>query len=65
MNKFAIELSDEQAERLRERAREANLTPERLLNDGIERWLTAPDLDFAEAAAYVLKKNRELYRRLA
>jgi hypothetical protein len=29
------------------------------------KWLAHPRADFADAAAYVLKKNAELYRRLA
>lgn len=62
---LTISLPDELAGRLRELAREAGVSPEELLRDGIGRWLTQPERDFAEAAAYVLEKNRELYRRLA
>jgi antitoxin FitA len=65
MSTFTIELPEEQARRLRERASKAGVPPERLLRDGLEEWLDHPDTRFAEAAEYVLKKNRELYRRLA
>jgi hypothetical protein len=62
---FTISLPDEQAGRLRELAREAGVSPEELLRDGVGRWQVRPDRDFAAAAAFVLEKNRELYRRLA
>ena len=65
MNAFTIALPEEQAHRLRELAREAGIYPEQLMCAGVEEWLTRPGRDFAEAAAYVLQKNRELYRRLA
>jgi len=65
MDAFTIELPDEQAHRLRELAREAGVSPEQLLRAGIGEWLSRPGQDFAEAAAYVLQKNRELYKRLA
>ena len=65
MNAFTIALPEEQALRLRELALKTGLSPEELLRAGVEEWLTRPDQDFAEATAYVLRKNRELYRRLA
>jgi antitoxin FitA len=65
MDVFTVTLPEGQAERLRNLAREAGVSPEQLLNAGIEEWLRRPDQDFAEAAAHVLRKNQELYRRLA
>ena len=65
MTAITIMLPDEQARKLEELAREAGVTPEELLRAGVEEWLAAPGRDFAEAAAYVLSKNAELYRRLA
>lgn len=65
MTTFTIELSDEQVRRLHELAQGAKVAPEQLLRSGVEEWLARPGGDFAEAAAHVLKKNRELYRRLA
>ena len=65
MSTFTIELPEEQARRLRELAADAGVPPERLVSAGLEEWLSRPDARFAEAAEYVLNKNRELYRRLA
>lgn len=65
MTTFSIELPDDQAQRLRELAVEAGVTPEELLGDGVREWLLQRQQDFAEAASYVLRKNAELYRRLA
>jgi antitoxin FitA len=65
MDTFTIMLPEDRAERLRELAREAGISPEELLRVGIEEWLDRPIRNFSDAAAYVLEKNRELYRRLA
>ncbi len=65
MDAFTITLPDEPARRLRERAREAGVSPEELLSAGVEEWLARPGDDFAAAAAHVMRKNRELYRRLS
>lgn len=65
MTTFSIQLPDDQAKRLRELAIEAGVTPEELLGAGVREWLIQPRKDFADAAAYVLRKNAELYRRLA
>jgi predicted transcriptional regulator len=65
MTTFSIELPDDQAQRLRELAVEAGVTPEELLGAGVREWLFQARKDFAEAAAYVLRKNGELYKRLA
>ena len=65
MNAFTIALPEEQAHRLRELAREAGISPEQLPAPASRSGWTRPGRDFAEAAAYVLQKNRELYRRLA
>jgi hypothetical protein len=64
MDTFTIALTEEQAHRLREQAREAGISPEQLLKAGVEEWLARPGRDFAEAAAHVLRKNHELYRRV-
>ena len=65
MTTLTISLSDEPMLRLKEMALEAGVAPEELLNASIVEWLARPKDDFAQAAAYVLKKNAELYRRLA
>ncbi len=63
MTTFSIELPEEQAQRLRELAQEAGVSPEEMLGASIREWLLHGD--FAEAAAYVLRKNADLYKRLA
>jgi len=65
MKTIMIALPEEHALRLDEMAREAGLTTEELLRAGVERLLSSPGTDFAEAAAHVLKKNASLYQRLA
>jgi hypothetical protein len=46
-------------------ADEAGVQPEEFLRASVEEWLSRPQASFSEAASYVLKKNAELYRRLA
>ncbi len=65
MTTVAVSLSDERLQKLRELAQEARLPPEELLRTAVEQWLSRPKEDFARAADYVLRKNAELYRRLA
>lgn len=65
MTTITIALPDEQALKLKELAKEVGITPEDLLRAGVEEWLRGPRDDFARAADYVLRKNTELYRRLA
>ncbi|MFN8483298.1 MAG: DNA-binding protein [Anaerolineae bacterium] len=65
MSTVTITLSDEQYSRLRELAVGLKTTPEELARVGVEDLLARPDEDFDRAAAYVLNKNAELYRRLA
>ncbi len=65
MTDITISLPEEQARKLQELAQAAGTTPEELLREGVEEWLSQPQREFSEAAAYVLQKNAELYRRLA
>jgi hypothetical protein len=62
---FKITLPPQHASKLVNLAREAGVPPEEFLRAKVENWLARPEADFAEAAAYVVKKNAELYRRLA
>jgi len=62
---FTITLSPDRVSKLEELAKEAGTSPEDLLRVQVENWLAHPQADFLEAAAHVLKKNAELYRRLA
>ncbi len=63
--KLAIELSDQQAERLREEADRFGIEPEQLALAAVTDLIAAEGSDFEFAAQRVLEKNRELYRRLA
>ena len=65
MSTITIQLSDERLLRLQELAKEAKIAPEELIRASVEEWLSRPKEDFARAANYVLRKNMELYRRLA
>ena len=63
--KLSIDLSPAQADRLRLEAERLGLTPEDLARAAIADLLAAMGEDFKVAADRVLKKNEELYRRLA
>jgi hypothetical protein len=65
MTTFAIPLSDERVAQLHLRAAQAGLAPEEFLRRRVEQILDQPDAQFRQAAAHVLEKNAELYRRLA
>jgi hypothetical protein len=65
MTTIAIPLSDECLAQLRQWAEQAGLPPEEFLRRRVEQLLDRPDEQFRQAAAYVLEKNAELYRRLA
>jgi predicted transglutaminase-like cysteine proteinase len=65
MTSITIPLPEDRLAKLREVAARLNVTPEDLARVGIEELLTRPDEAFNQAAEYVLKKNSELYRRLA
>lgn len=60
-----IELSPIQADRLREEAERLRVTPEELARAAVTDLLSEPDESFNIAAERVLRKNDELYRRLA
>lgn len=63
--KLSVELSAAQGERLRLEAERLGLTPEALARAAISDLLASMGDDFKAAAERVLKKNEELYRRLA
>ena len=65
MTSLTVALPETSMLRLKELASDAGIAPEELLHASVMEWLTRPKDDFAQAAAYVLKKNTELYRRLA
>lgn len=63
--KLTVDLSPAQAERLRREAERLGLAPEELARAAITDLLATPDEEFKSAADRVLRKNEELYRRLA
>ena len=63
--KLAIELSPAQIDRLRQEAERLGVAVEDLARAVLADLLTTPDEDFKTAAERVLRKNEELYRRLA
>jgi hypothetical protein len=64
MTTITIPLSEERFAQLRLWAEQAGLPPEEFLRRRVEQLLDRPDDQFRQAAAYVLQKNAELYRRL-
>ncbi|MBD2385353.1 ribbon-helix-helix protein, CopG family [Cylindrospermum sp. FACHB-282] len=65
MAAITINIADEQLQKLQAMAQESGISAEELLRASIENWLNHSNNDFVQAASYVLKKNTELYRRLA
>ena len=51
--------------KIKEIAKNLHMTPEDLVRVSIDELLSRPDEDFQKAVEHVLKKNIELYRRLA
>ena len=60
-----LELDEQQARRLQEVASRLNVSVNDLARAAINDLLAKPDDDFERAAERVLKKNVELYKRLA
>ena len=65
MNAITITLSDDRLAQLQEMATRFQVSPEELVRVGVEELLAQPDEVFQRVVAAVLKKNAELYRRLA
>ncbi|MBI1785200.1 DNA-binding protein [Candidatus Sumerlaeota bacterium] len=65
MTTITIPLADEQLTRLRDAARRLNVAPEELARVGIEDLLARSDEALDHGMDYILRKNAELYRRLA
>jgi hypothetical protein len=63
--KLAIELPQAQADQLRIEAERLGISPDELARAAVSDLLANPDADFRTAAARVLAKNQELYKRLA
>jgi hypothetical protein len=63
--RLTIDLSPAQAERLRREAERLGLSPEDLARAAVADLWATPGDEFRAAAERVLRKNEELYRRLA
>ena len=61
----SIELTDQQEQALREAAHRLNLSPDQLAAAAVRDLVGQTGADFDAAAARVMEKNRELYKRLA
>ena len=62
---LTVALSDERLNQLQELARRLGVAPEDLIRLSVEELLARPAEDFARVADYLIKKNADLYRRLA
>jgi len=60
-----LDLDEQQTQRLQEVARRLNVPVKDLAKAAINDLLAKPESDFERAATRVLKKNAELYKRLA
>jgi hypothetical protein len=60
-----IELDAQQTQRLQDVAQRLNVSVADLARAAINDLLAKPESDFERAAARVLEKNAELYKRLA
>jgi len=65
MSTLTIALSEERLLKLQEIARRFQIAPEELVRVSIEELLLLPEEDFRQALDKVLRKNAELYKRLA
>jgi len=65
MTTITVELPSERLQKLQEMALKFGVSMEELVRLCVEDMLTQPEEQFRKAAQYVLKKNAELYRRLA
>ncbi len=62
---IAFDLPPAQADRLRQQAERLGIAPSELARAAVSDLLAEPTNDFQQAAERILKKNAELYRRLA
>lgn len=65
MTTIMIELPDERLQQLQQRATDLGISIEDLVVVGIDDLLARPTAVLEQTIAYVLKKNAELYERLA
>ena len=63
--KISVEVNGNQERQLTEVAKRLNVRPEDLAAAAVQDLLAQAEKDLREAASRVLRKNRELYRRLS
>lgn len=62
---LTLDLDEKQIAQLQEAARKLNISVNDLAKAAINDLLAKPEMDFERAVDRVLKKNAELYKRLA
>ena len=62
---ITVTLSEDRLQKLQELAAQFRIAPEELLRCERGRTHRTPQPDFQKVVDYVLKKNKELYKRLA
>ena len=65
MEQLTNSLPDEIAIQLKTAAKKTGVKPEEFLLASLQEKLDSLDVEFIKAMKYVLKKNTELYKRLA
>jgi len=65
MSTITVALTDDALLKLQETASRLGVTAEELVRASVEELLSQPDEAFKRALDHVLRKNAELYRRLA
>ena len=65
MTRIIVEIDDNKAAILEDKAKKFGLLPEQFVSASIEDLISQPEPEFEEAMRKVLDKNRELYERLA
>ena len=65
MKEVVVSLREEEFEKLKGLAKDLGVAPQELARLGLEDLLAQPEDSVREAMAFVLEKNRDLYRRLA
>jgi len=65
MTRIIVEIDDNKAAILKDKAKKFGLLPEQFVTASIEDLISQPDPDLEAAIRKVLSKNKELYERLA
>jgi hypothetical protein len=65
MEQITISLPEEVATQLKDASKKIGIKPEDLMLVSLQEKLANLDSEFTDAMKYVLKKNAELYTRLA